>query len=182
MRTEMRTERMGKLWQMWQLVSYWLFTFVVFVGKYCANICCCTLTFLALGVVRVFSVLFFLFLTLLCLTLLTVSVMLVGVCWVAVYDTAEADMSSSPLSVALLSPTEKEDAHKSTVTLVSLSLNNSSVCKCRDIKEKYPEKLLNFIPHCVRNVKIQVSLGREARHLKLATALIIIFRVTHEHL
>lgn len=78
----------------------------------CEQDCACmcyTLTFLALGVVRVFSMLFFLFLTLLGLTLLTVRVMLVGVCWVAVYDTAEADMSSSPLSVALLSPTVKAD-------------------------------------------------------------------------
>jgi len=57
--------------------------------------------------------------------------MLVGVCWVAVYDTAEADMSSSPLSVALLSPTVKEEAHKRADT-------------CRDIKEKYPKKKLKL--------------------------------------
>lgn len=67
-----------------------------------------TLTFLALGAARVFSVLFFLFLALLRLTLLTVRVMLVGVCCVAVYDTVAAETSSSPLSVALLSPTIKK--------------------------------------------------------------------------
>lgn len=105
---------MPKLWQKWQFsyssgVSHSLF---LSCEQDCASMCCYTLTFLALGVVCVFSVLFFLFLTLLCLTLLTVRVMLVGVCWVAVYDTAEADMSSSPLSVALLSPTVKADINQ----------------------------------------------------------------------